>query len=189
VGIGRFRASHKQTSKTNVVRKIAGTVRRLPSIVVKHKSLIAAFALGAVLAGVTTYLLARNNSQAVGYSPAHSQLQHGGNESRSKLDAKPQEKAQAAYEKAPANNTQHSVERSKKNLDLTKQRVKDEVSAGRITQQQGDDLDKKLDEAYAYLNQTGDKRPSNEEIRAKRVEWRAWAKEHHISYGYFVNLY
>ncbi len=100
----------------------------------------------------------------------------------------------AAFPKTSAEVQKQFAERRKEQaaaqVERVKKMVETDLDAKRITQKQADMINKKIDEIKAYID-TADRTSAEgrEELRKKREEWRAWAKDSNISLRYIAVSY
>lgn len=66
--------------------------------------------------------------------------------------------------------------------------IKKDEASGRIDKAKADVVRTKLDEVYNYLKSTGVSNLDSDDLREKRKEWSAWAREQGVSSAYLLRL-
>jgi hypothetical protein len=146
-----------------VLSKIAGVLRSA-----KFKKLalvVLIFALGAVAGSLATKALIKDSVKSS--SP---------NRSASPISSEERSK--------------RSVERLEESYKRSKDRIKKDVEAKRLTQDKADKITAKLDEIYNYKkeNLSNSSDASRGELQDKRKEWRDWVEQNDVSSRYFIGV-
>lgn len=83
-----------------------------------------------------------------------------------------------------------SARRLEDGYENAKADIAEGVKSGSLTKEQADAISSKLDEAYTFVKENpGTSAEERAAIRAKRQEWRDWAKENDVSSRYFIRIY
>lgn len=92
--------------------------------------------------------------------------------------------------KPSSSNTQQALkQRSEDRYERAKQRIERAVEDGRLTQEQAEKLNAKIDELKKYVEENLGSRADWDEMGEKRDELRQWAKDNKIPYQYITSMY
>lgn len=90
----------------------------------------------------------------------------------------------------PEQRAGRNLERLEEGKDRAKERIARDIEAKRLTQEQADKITAKLEEIYSYkkeaIKQSSEEK--QDELNAKRREWRNWVEDNNVSSRYFIGV-
>jgi Tfp pilus assembly protein PilV len=85
---------------------------------------------------------------------------------------------------------ERSLERLEEGNERATERIKRDVESQRLTQEQADKVTAKLEEIYTYKKEAikQNSEEKQDELDAKRREWRNWVEDNNVSSRYFIGV-
>jgi poly(3-hydroxyalkanoate) synthetase len=103
---------------------------------------------------------------------------------------RPESNSQSSTSLTSQQRTERNLERLEEGNERAIERIKRDVEAKRLKQEQADKITAKLEEIYTYKKEAikQNSEEKQDELDKKRREWRNWIEENDLSSRYFIGV-